>query len=61
MHYFSNKFSKIAEGSPPLAPPLNFDIGNLMLRDLDKKCFSNWLWRNRTFKKSDVVKNVAKI
>jgi len=37
MLYFRNKFSKLAKcwGSPPSAP-LNFDYGNLKLRDLTK-------------------------
>jgi len=42
MHYFSNKFSKIAKRrSNSLCPqrPLTFDIGDLKLRDLAKLCF----------------------
>jgi len=40
MHYFSNKFSKIAKCWGQIWP----------------NCvFSNWLWQNRTFKKSVMV------
>jgi len=43
LHYFRNKFSKMAQR------PLTFDIGDLKLGDWPKG-FSNWLWRNRTSK-----------
>jgi len=41
MHYFSNKFSKIAKrwGLSVLSAPLSFDIGGLSLCDLAKLCF----------------------
>jgi len=49
MHYFSDTFQKSSSaGGFPLLAPLTFDVGDLKLRDLDKLCFSNWLWRNRT-------------
>jgi len=35
MHYFSNKFSKIAKR----CAPSSFDFGDLKLRDLDKLWF----------------------
>jgi len=46
MHYFSNKFSKIAKRWELSAPrrPSTFDFGDLKLCDMAKLCFSNWLW-----------------
>jgi len=45
MHYFSDKFSKIAKRWVLSAPqrPLIFDFGDLKLRDLVKLWFSNGL------------------
>jgi len=49
MHYFSNKFSKIAKRSADY-------FSDLKLRDLTKLCFSNWLWQNWTLQIScDVI------
>jgi len=51
MHYFSNKFSKIAKRRGlSAASPLTFFSGDLKLHDLVKLCFSNWLWWNRNLK-----------
>jgi len=52
MHYFSNKFSKIAKRWVLTAPqrPLIFNIGDLKLRDLTKLWFFIWLWQNWTSK-----------
>jgi len=43
MHYFSNKFSKIAK---------IFDCGDLKLRDMAKFCFFKLIMTNSNFKKS---------
>jgi len=59
MHYFKNKFSKIAKrcGSPSLTP-LNvqmFDCGNLKLLDLAKLCFLKLIMTKLGFKKSAMM------
>jgi len=51
MHYFKNKFSKIAQRwwVLRLQRPLTFDLGDLKLRVIWPNCgFANWLWWNRT-------------
>jgi len=53
MHYFSNKFSKIAKHwglSAAPQHPLIFNFGELKLRIWPNCGFSSWLWRNRTSK-----------
>jgi len=52
MHYFSNKFSKIAKHCGLTAPqrPLIFNIGDLNYVIWLNCGFSSWLWRNRTSK-----------
>jgi len=49
MHYFSNKFSKIAKCWKS-SLPLIFIFGKLKLCYFAKLWFSNWLWQNRTSK-----------
>jgi len=53
----SNNFQKSpSTGAFRPQRPLTFDFGDLMLRDLSKLCFSNWLWQNRIKKISyDVI------
>jgi len=46
MHYFSNKFSKIAKR------PLVFNFGELKLRNLAKLCFFKLTMTKSNFKKS---------
>jgi len=73
MHYFSNKFLKIAKRwrLPALNDPA-FDLDDLKLYDFANCSFSNWLWRIRALKNqlwrhsSDVIvitslKNVTKL
>jgi len=52
MHYFSNKFSKIANRWGSLCPqrPLSFDFGDLKLLYLAKLWFFKLIMTNHTFK-----------
>jgi len=54
MHNFSTVInfqkSPSAGGTPPPAPLLIFNLGDLKLHALAKLCFLNWLWRNQTSK-----------
>jgi len=51
MHYFSNKFSKIARLSAPQRS-LIFDFGDLKLRDVAKFYFFKLIMTKSNFKKS---------
>jgi len=52
MHYFSNKFSKIAKRWGLSAPsPLTFDVGDLKLRDLTKLWFFKLIMMKSNLKK----------
>jgi len=53
MHYFSNKFSKVAKrwGALRLQRPSTFNIGDLKFRDLAKLCFFKLIMTKSNFKK----------
>jgi len=56
MHYFSNKFSKIAKQVTNFQKfsksPLIFNFGNLKLRNVAKFCFFKLIMTKSNFKKS---------
>jgi len=56
IHYFSNKFSKIAKrwvlSVPSGQRPISFDVGDLKLRDLAKLWFFKLIMVKSNFKKS---------
>jgi len=54
MHYFSNKFSKIAKRRGLSAPqrPLIFNFGELKLRNFAKLCLFKLIITKSNFKKS---------
>jgi len=53
MHYFSNKFSKIAKRWGFCTPrPLIFDFSDLKLRDVAKFCFFKLIMTKSNFQRS---------
>jgi len=54
MHYFNNKFSKIAKRWELSAPsaPLIFTFGELKLRNFAKLCFFKLIMTKSNFKKT---------